>query len=40
MEHLVLEVINKLIDQDQQEVLNALGKIPAWNEMVQQSVDE
>ena len=40
MTELVLDVINKLINQDKQDVLNELGKIKAWQELVQLSVDE
>jgi hypothetical protein len=32
-------VINYLIDNDHQDVLDMLGKIPEWNELVTQAAD-
>ena len=35
----ILAVINYLINNDMQDVLNILGGIPEWNELVDQAVD-
>ena len=32
-------VINHLIDNDRQDILDVLGKIPAWNTLVDQASD-
>lgn len=32
-------VINQLIDNGRQDVLDVLGKIPEWNELVNQAAD-
>jgi len=35
----ILAVINHLIDNDRQDVLDVLGRIPQWNELVDQATD-
>jgi len=35
----ILAVINHLIDNDRQDVLDVLGGIPQWNELVDQATD-
>jgi hypothetical protein len=35
----ILAVINHLIDNDRQDVLDVLGEIPQWNELVDQATD-
>ena len=35
----ILAVINYLTNNDMQDVLNILGGIPEWNELVDQAVD-
>lgn len=35
----ILAIINYLIDNDRQDVLDVLGGIPQWNELVDQATD-
>ena len=38
--YLVLELINKLIEDDRQDILTVLEQYDAWLEMVDQAVNE